>query len=83
MDFKSQLEDLKITAAKLLIEITYDDLSDSEFQIRSGFCRLNGKSLIILDKQMLECDQISIIIEALRDLNLEEVYISPWIRERI
>ena len=83
MDVKAQLEDLKIIAAKLLIEIQYRNLSNTEFQIRSGFCRFNGKPLIILDERIPEWDQVNIIIEALSGLNVENVYLSPWIRERL
>ena len=83
MDVKSQLEDLKIIAAKLFIEIQYRNLSDTEFQIQSGFCRLNGKPLIILDKRIPESDQVNIIIATLNGLKVEDVYLSPWIRERL
>ena len=83
MDFKSQLADLKIVASKLLIEIQYHNLSDIEFKVESGFCQLNGKLLIIIDKQTPECNQVNIIIETLSLLNLENIYLSPWIRERL
>ncbi len=83
MDVKSQLEDLKNLAAKLLIEIQYRNLSSAEFKIQSGFCRVNGKQIIILDKWVPVWEQVNIILETLRGFDLEDIYLSPWIRERL
>ena len=83
MDVKSQLEDLKEITAKLLIEIEYCNLNDTEFRIQSGFCRFNGKQLIILENQIPEWEQVNIILETLSGFDLENVYLSPWIRERL
>ncbi len=83
MDFFSKLEDLKIVASKLSIEIECRNLKDDEFQFQSGLCKVNGKKMIILDKRLPESEQITIAIGVLRKFNLNDCYIVPWIRERI
>ena len=83
MDFFSKLEDLKIIASKLSIEIECQNLKDDEFRFQSGLCKINGKKMIILDKRLPENEQITIAIEVLRKFNLNDFYIVPWIRERI
>jgi len=83
MDLQSKLDDLRTTAAKLSIEIQYNDLFDQEFSIQSGHCKLNGKDLIIIDKALPDGEQIGVILDALRKFDLESVFVAPWIREQL
>ncbi|MFQ5674018.1 MAG: hypothetical protein ACE5G9_13110 [Nitrospinales bacterium] len=83
MNLQSKLDDLRTAAAKLSIEIQYDDLCDHEFSIQSGHCKLNGRDMIILDKKLSDGEQIDVILNALRKFDLENVFIAPWIRERL
>ena len=83
MDSNAKLEDIKTLAEKLRIEIQYGNLFSSEFTIRSGYCKLKDKDMIILDKNLRAEEQIEIILATLRKFDLESVYISPWIRERL
>ena len=83
MDFHSRLEDLKTVASKLSIEIECRNLKDDEFRFASGFCRVNGKNIVILDKRLPEGEQIAVVIETLRKFDLDGFYMAPWIRERL
>jgi hypothetical protein len=83
MDTQSRLEDLKAVAQKLSIEIETGRFADDDISIQSGFCKLNGKSLIILDKKLNPENQAEIILQALKNFDLETIYVPAWIREQL
>ena len=82
-DIKSKIEDLKIVAEKLEIEIEIVNLNDQEFQIQSGHCKMNGKDLILLDKNSSPQEQSEVILQTLKNFDLENIYVASWIREFI
>ena len=82
-DVKHKIEDLKSATEKLAIEIKFTNLSAQEFHIQSGYCKLNGKDLILLDKNHSLQEQIEVILKTLKNFNLENIYVASWIREFI
>ena len=82
-DLKSKIKDLKTVAEKLAIEIEIANLSDQEFQIQSGHCKMNGKDLILLDKNSSLQEQSEMILQTLKNFDLENIYVASWIREFI
>ena len=80
---KSKIEDLKTVAEKLAIEIEIANLNDQEFQIQSGHCKMNGKDLILLDKNSSLQEQSEVILQTLKNFDLENIYVASWIREFI
>ena len=82
-DVKSKIKDLKTVAEKLAIEIEIANLNDQEFQIQSGHCKMNGKDLILLDKNSSLQEQSEIILQTLKNFDLENIYVASWIREFI
>ena len=82
-DLKSKIKDLKTVAEKLAIEIEIANLSDQEFQIQSGHCKMNGKDLILLDKNSSPQEQSEVILQTLKNFDLENIYVASWIREFI
>ena len=83
LDVKSRLEDLKSVAEKLAIEIEIVNLNNQEFQMQSGYCKMNGKNLILLDKNSSLQEQSEVILRTLKNFNLENIYVASWIRESI
>ncbi len=83
MDTHARLEDLKVVAAKLSIEIISGNFADEDISTQSGFCRLNGNNLIILDKKLNPENQAEIILKALENFDLETIYVPSWIREQL
>ena len=83
LDVKSRLEDLKSVAEKLAIEIEIVNLNNQEFQIQSGYCKMNGKDLILLDKNISLQEQSEILLQTLKNFDLEDIYVASWIREFI
>ena len=83
MDSISQLEDLKEIASKLSIDIIPGNLFDPEIMIQSGYCKVQGKKTIILDKSLSIEEQSEVILQTLKTFNLESVYLPSWVREHI
>ena len=82
-DVKSKIEDLKTVAEKLAIKIEIANLNDQEFQIQSGHCKMNGKDLILLDKNSSLQEQSEVILQTLKNFDLENIHVASWIREFI
>ena len=83
LDVKSRLEDLKSVAEKLSIEIEIVNLNNQEFQMQSGYCKMNGKDLILLDKNISLQEQSEILLQTLKNFDLEDIYVASWIRQFI
>ena len=83
LDVKSRLQDLKSVAEKLEIEIEIVNLNNQEFQMQSGYCKMNGKDLILLDKNISLQEQSEILLQTLKNFDLEDIYVASWIREFI
>ena len=83
LDVKSRLEDLKSVAEKLAIEIQIVNLNNQEFQMQSGYCKMNGKDLILLDKNISPQEQSEILLQTLKNFDLGDIYVASWIREFI
>lgn len=82
-DVENKIEDLKSVTEKLAIEIEITDLNDQEFQIQSGYCKMNGKDLILLDKNLSLQEQAEVILKILKNFDLEDIYVASWIREHL
>ena len=79
----SRLEDLKDTARKLSIEVMFADLSDSEIPTQSGYCKVRGEKLIVVDKRLSIHHQIEVLLNIFQQFDLDDIYIASWIRERL
>ena len=82
-DVKNKIEDLKSVTGKLSIKIEITNLNDQEFQIQSGYCKMNGKDLILLDKNLSLQEQAEVILKTLKNFDLENIYVTSWIREHL
>ena len=83
LDVKNKIEDLKSVTGKLSIKIEITDLNDQEFQIQSGYCKMNGEYLILLDKNLSLQEQAEVILKTLKNFDLENIYVASWIREHL
>ena len=82
-NIENRIQDLKEAAGKLSIKIEVANLNDQEFAIQSGYCKLNGEDLIILDKNLPDEEHVLVILNTLKKFNLDDIYVADWIRERI
>ena len=83
METLSRLEDMKEAAARLSIEIVTGNLFDQEISIQSGYCKFKGKDMIIIDEQLTPEEQVEVILNTLKQFDLETIYLPSWIRENI
>ena len=79
----SRLEDLKNLARKLSIEILFANLSDPEIPTQSGYCKVRGEKLIVVDKRLSIHHQIEVLLNIFQQFDLDDIYIASWIRERL
>jgi hypothetical protein len=82
-NIESRIQDLKEAARKLSIKVEVANLNDQEFSIQSGYCKLNGEHLIILDKNLPDEEHMTVIFNALKKFDMEDIYIADWIREKM
>ena len=83
METLSRLEGMKEAATRLSIEIVTRNLFDQEISIQSGYCKFKGKDMIILDEQLTPEEQVEVILNTLKQFDLETIYLPSWIRESI
>ena len=79
----SRFEDLKRVAGKLSINIVTESLFDPEILIESGYCKIKGEKVIIIDKLLSIEEQNEVIIQTLKKFDMDSIYLPSWIRELI
>lgn len=83
------LEELKSVLEKLGVELEEKNLDDEELTIKSGYCEVapqtdgekTGK--LIIDSRFPVGDRVNVILGYLKTVNLDEVYITPVVRNLI
>jgi hypothetical protein len=70
------LAELTQIACKIGIKIIEDKLLK-----KGGYCRVFKNKYVIMDKRISEEDKLNILIKALRKNDLENIYLTPKIRE--
>lgn len=78
------LEELKAVAEKLGLKVREERLlREVGYRVRSGSCRVRDQNVLFLDRGLPASTQIDILIEELAERELDEIYLSPAVRERI
>jgi hypothetical protein len=75
-----QLEKLAVTFG---LQIRYEPIriDDDLPNVPGGLCRLKGDNVLIINSDTTVRDKINTLAEALKNFDLERVYILPVIRE--
>jgi hypothetical protein len=73
--------ELKELAEKLGINVLEHNFRSTGVKVKSGYCKVKGKKLIILDKHKSLDDKIEVILSCLRATPHEDIYIVPYLRE--
>jgi hypothetical protein len=74
----SQLETL---AHELGITIRHFKFIRDESSGRGGLCRIKGKYVLFIDSQAPTKEKIGVTIDALRQFDLGDIQVEPFIRE--
>jgi hypothetical protein len=73
-----QLEEL---AGKLGISVRDENINIEESSTTGGLCRVEGKYILILNSKVTVKEKNQVIIKALRQFDLSNIYLKPVIRE--
>jgi hypothetical protein len=77
----SLVDEFSEAAKHLGLEVRHEKiLREVGYRARGGACRFRERNLIILDRAMAPAEQVEILAEALRDQDLETLYLSPAAR---
>lgn len=77
------LRELEQLSTRCGIILRYKNLSKHEFKVKSGYCRLRGENLIIIDKSLSAQEKIKVLRKELAKIDSENIYIEPRLRELI
>ena len=68
-------------AEKLDIEVSEQNLRKTGVRAKSGFCKVKGKNLFIMDKNISVQKKIRILSEFLGKMPHENIYVMPAVRD--
>ncbi len=68
-------------AERLQITVSEQNLKTSGFKVKSGFCKVRGQNLFVMDKHKSITEKIRILAAQLAAIPHEDLYIVPAVRE--
>ena len=74
-------QDLKELAEKLGVAVSEQNLRSTGIKAKSGLCKVKGKNILMMDKQMPFQDKNEILASCLSKLPHENIFIVPALRE--
>ena len=74
-------ENLKQLAERLEITVSEENLKRSGIKVKSGFCKVRGNKLFIIDKRLKTHKKVDMLAEFLSSMPHEEIYIVPAVRD--
>ena len=78
MTQKEILNELEEVASRAGLRVKYDKL-----ETKGGECLVEGKPYVIMNEALPEEEKISILVSALKKVDLEGIFLKPKIREVI
>lgn len=77
------LRALEQISARLGVILRYNDLGRHGFKAKSGYCRLKGANLIIMDKSLSTDERTKVLRKELGKIDSENIFIEPRFRDLI
>jgi hypothetical protein len=77
------LEHLEKITDRLGIELRYENLSQGLVRSPGGYCKVSGKSLILIHRRDSPRQKIRVLARSLSKLNLEGIFVPPAVRKVI
>ncbi len=83
MDESTIIRQLEELAVKFGLQIRYEPIriDDNLSTVPGGMCRLRGDNVLIINSNATVRDKINTLAEAVKNFDLDGVYILPVIRE--
>lgn len=75
------LEELKLLAEKLGIEVSEQNFRTTGISVKSGFCKVKGNHHFLIDKHLKLSKKVEVLAEYLAQLPMETVFMVPALRE--
>jgi hypothetical protein len=72
---------LKELSEKLGIDVTEQSFKQMSLPVKSGFCRVKGKDLFIMDRNLPIAKKNSMLLNFLSTQSHEKIFIPPAVRE--
>ncbi len=82
MKVQEQLDALERLAQSLSVRVSYEPMAGL-VQRTGGLCRVRGEYRVIIDRRLKPGDRVSILVDALRRLDLTGVTIEPELVEQL
>jgi len=77
-EFEEVIQDLKSLAAQLGAEVRFE-----KGDFKGGYCILKDSKVIVINKMTNLQKKVMILSRALKELGVDQIYLSPKIREII
>jgi len=74
-------QDLKELAEKLGVTVSEQNLRGTGIKVKSGLCKVKGKNIFIIDKNISFQDKNEILASCLSKMPREDIFIVPALRE--
>ena len=74
-------QDLKELAEKLGVNVSEQNLRSTGIKVKSGLCKVKGKNILIIDKNISFQDKNEILAFCLSKMPYEDIFIVPALRE--
>ena len=74
-------QELISLAERLQITVSEQNLKTSGLKVKSGFCKVRGQNMYVMDKHKSIREKIRLLAEHLADIPHDEHYLKPAVRE--
>jgi len=76
-------QELKDLSEKLGIAVLEENFRKTAVKAKSGFCKVKGKNVFIMDKQKPIHDKVELLASCISKMPHEDVFVVPAVRELI
>jgi hypothetical protein len=83
MNEVTMLEHLEQIAARLGVDIRYENLGHTYARSEGGYCKLSGKEMILVNRRQSNQAKIRVLARSLKRLDLNSIFIPPAVRAAI
>ena len=70
-------------AERLQITVSEQNLKTSGFKVKSGFCKVRGQHMFVMDKHKSISEKTQILAAHLANIPHEDIYIVPAVRKML
>ena len=83
MKTEQTYQDLKELAEKLGVNVSEQNLRSTGIKVKSGLCKVKGKNVLIIDKNISFQDKNEILASCLSKMPYEDIFIVPALRKHL